>query len=62
MKGFSAWDKEGGPFYDADAVNIFVKTIQGKLPPQVQLHLLPCHINDPEFARALLDVLGDMTR
>jgi len=62
MKGFSAWDKEGGPFYDADAVNIFVKTIQGKLPPHVQLHLLPCHINDPEFARALLDVLGDMTR
>jgi len=62
MKGFSAWDKEGGPFYDADAVNVFVKTIQNKLPSQVQLHLLPCHINDPEFARALLDVLSDMTR
>jgi len=28
----------------------------------VQLHLLPCHINDPEFARALLDVLSGMTR
>jgi uncharacterized protein (UPF0261 family) len=62
MKGFSAWDKEGGPFYDADAINIFVRTIQSKLPSQIRLHLLPYHINDPEFSQALLDVLGNMTK
>jgi uncharacterized protein (UPF0261 family) len=62
MKGFSAWDKEGGPFYDANAVDVFVKTIQDKLPSRIQVHLLPCHINEPEFVRALLDVLGGMMK
>ena len=62
MKGFSAWDKEGGPFYDAEAVGIFAKTIQNKLPSRISLRLLPYHINDQEFASALLEVLGVITR
>ena len=55
MKGFSAFDREGGPFFDPSAVNAFVKTMQSKLPSSIPLHLVPYHINDPEFAHAVLE-------
>ena len=62
MKGFSAFDREGGPFYDPDAVNAFVKTIESKLPPSIPLQLVPFHINDPEFAHAVLEAHHGMMK
>jgi uncharacterized protein (UPF0261 family) len=62
MKGFSVLDRKDGPFYDPEGVNAFVESVKGALPPQVPLHLMPYHINDPEFARFLLEVLQDIMK
>jgi uncharacterized protein (UPF0261 family) len=60
VKGFSVWDRKDGPFYNPDGVDAFVKSLKDGLPSNVPLHLLPYHINDPEFARSLLEILHDM--
>ena len=62
LKGFSAWDVKGGIFYDHAAVDIFVGVTKRELPQGVGLHLLPFHINDAEFAKALVKIRGAMER
>ncbi|MBA4416494.1 MAG: UPF0261 family protein [Syntrophus sp. (in: bacteria)] len=60
VQGFSVWDKKDGPFYDPDGVDAFIKPLKSGLSSNMPLHLLPYHINDPEFARSLLEILYDM--
>ena len=57
MNGFSAFDSLEGPLYDPDAPQLFAQTLRQHLRDQKTVSLLPYHINDPEFARAILDVL-----
>jgi uncharacterized protein (UPF0261 family) len=57
MGGFSLWDTKGGPFYDPDAVNVFTKAMKEGLVRRDQLQMLPLHINDPEFADAVVSTL-----
>jgi len=57
MNGFSAFDSKEGPLYDPDAPQLFAQILQQHLHDQTTASLLPCHINDPEFAQAILDVL-----
>ena len=52
--GFSAFDRPGGPFYKPRAPEIFAQTFKEKLKKGIPLHILPFHINDPEFAQALI--------
>ena len=56
MKGFSQLDVEGGPFYDPDSVDAFAEGVQSRLSPDspVSLVELDHHINDLEFAEALV--------
>jgi uncharacterized protein (UPF0261 family) len=53
--GFSAFDRPGGPFHEPRAPKIFAQTIKKKLKVQIPLHILPFHINDPEFALAVIN-------
>jgi len=53
--GFSAFDRPGGPFHEPRAPKIFTQTIKKKLKAGIPLHILPFHINDPEFALAIID-------
>ncbi|RLA78228.1 MAG: UPF0261 family protein, partial [Deltaproteobacteria bacterium] len=54
LKGFSAWDKEGGPFYDPEADRAFVRALKEELDA-IELKEVDLHINDPEFARLLAE-------
>ncbi len=57
MGGFSAFDSEEGPLHDPEAPERFARSLKGRLSDTSRMHTLPCHINDPEFSAALLDVL-----
>ena len=57
QKGISALDAPGKPFYDPEAtvtlINELQKLIQTNEDRQVEVY--PYHINDPEFAKTLVD-------
>ncbi|TVU11241.1 hypothetical protein EJB05_44814 [Eragrostis curvula] len=62
QKGISALDALGMPFYDPEATS----TLLGELNTLIErtdireVKLLPYHINDPEFANALVDAFLSM--
>lgn len=57
MDGFSAFDAENGPLHDPEAPTLFAETLKNCLKEQSAMHCLPYHINDPEFAMALIQTL-----
>jgi len=62
MGGFSAFDCKEGPLYDPIARERFTATLKNTLNSESSLHLLSYHINDPEFAAALIEALEKLTR
>jgi uncharacterized protein (UPF0261 family) len=56
MKGVSALDQEGKPFFDPTADDALFTTLRSNFAPSDthKLIKLPHHINDPEFAKALV--------
>lgn len=56
LKGLSAFDSEHGPLYDPKALKIFSDGLRRKLNTMSFLHFVPYHINDPEFAQAVIRV------
>ena len=62
MKGFSAFDHPDGPLHDPAAPLLFVKMLEKNLDNQANLKTLPCHINDPEFARAIIEAQQKLIR
>lgn len=57
MRGFSGLDISGGPFRDPEAVDAFVEGVQSCLAPNVSVVKVDHHINEPEFAEALVKAL-----
>ena len=57
MKGFSGLDIENGPFHDPEAVEAFVEGVRSRRAPNVSVVEVDYHINQPEFAEALVDAL-----
>ena len=55
-KGIDEWDKEGGPFQDDAGLAAFADTIRESVGPPVDLLELDAHINDEEFATAVLGI------
>jgi uncharacterized protein (UPF0261 family) len=60
MGGFSAFDSEGGPLWNPEGRQVFLdhltKNISGS-----QVKIFDCHINDPEFAQAVLENIEELT-
>lgn len=52
LRGFSAYDAAGGPFFDPEADAAFVSALKGILHPRILLEEVEAHINDPAFAEA----------
>ncbi len=59
LKGVSAIDSEGGPFYDPAADEALFGALRENLAPNVELHELENNINDTEFALAMADRLEE---
>ncbi len=57
LRGVSAIDKIGGPFYSQEALNAYRSALKAALSPTVRLVELDAHINDEEFARAAASLL-----
>ncbi len=59
LKGVSAIDVEGGPFYDREADEALFGALRDSLSPNVEVHELDRDINDPEFANAMVAKLEE---
>lgn len=57
LRGFSSVDAEGKAFYDPEADNAFVKSLEKHLNSKIELIKCNNHINDPEFALKISDFM-----
>ena len=57
LGGFSVLDAQEGPLYDPDAPQLFADTMKDALRTDVQLLTPPYHVNDPDFAMAIVQSL-----
>lgn len=60
LKGVSAIDQEGQPFYLPEADKALFNSLRENIRPQVELIELDLHINDPEFSAAIANHLLKM--
>jgi uncharacterized protein (UPF0261 family) len=62
MKGVSALDQEGKPFFDRAADEALFTTLEANFTPSSKHKLikLPHHINDPEFAKAVVEAFREI--
>lgn len=58
-RGGNEWDRPGGPLSDAEGLAAFVEAVRAYCPPNVRLVEMDAHINDPEFAEAVLAVVDE---
>ncbi len=60
LGGFSAFDSSASPLEDKQARYVFRDALKSSLPSRIQVLESHCHINDPEFAKLVLDVMKEM--
>lgn len=59
-KGFSYPNHEGRPLYSPTGVRAFVRGLQRGIDPSIPVRVLPMHINDEQFAVAVVDEFEEM--
>ncbi len=57
LKGVSFIDREGQPFYNAEADAAFLKGLKSRLTDKVKLVEMDTDINDPQFAKKSVELL-----
>jgi uncharacterized protein (UPF0261 family) len=55
LLGFSAHDSEQGHLHDPSLPPVFAEHLQKVMPPNVPIIVLPCHINDEQFAQKIVE-------
>jgi uncharacterized protein (UPF0261 family) len=56
LRGIQEWDRPGQALHDPEGLAAFVDEVRRSVHPPVELVELDCHINDPEFAAAVLAI------
>ena len=62
LHGFSYPNHEGRPFYNPSGVAAFVKGLKGAINSAIPVQLLPLHVNDEAFARAVVEVFEGLLK
>lgn len=62
MRGFSAYDADGAPFFDPIADRAFVEELEHVLRADIPIMKIDAHINDPEVAALATDTLLQLAR
>ncbi len=62
LRGVSAMDKPGGPFYSQPALDAYRGALKESLDPAIRLVELDAHINDDAFAHAAAELLLESLR
>jgi uncharacterized protein (UPF0261 family) len=60
MRGFSAYDIAGGPFFNPSANDAFRDTLRERLAPRIRVEIVDAHINDPGCADLASNLLAGM--
>jgi uncharacterized protein (UPF0261 family) len=55
IKGFSSYNSKAGPFYHPKTPQYFSASLKKTLKKEIPLNILPHHINDIEFANAIVE-------
>ena len=56
LRGCHEWDRPDAPLHRPSGLRAFAETLKADLSSQVELHELDCHINDPLFCEAALQI------
>jgi uncharacterized protein (UPF0261 family) len=60
--GFSFYNRDGLHFRNLEADQAFVRTLKGKLKPEIEIRELDGHVNDSIFIEAILSIFEEMMR
>jgi uncharacterized protein (UPF0261 family) len=62
LKGWSSIDKPGSVLYDPEQDRTFINELRAHLKPETPLQIeeVDCNLEDPEFARALVESFDEM--
>ena len=60
LKGFSALDRPGAPFYYPEADNAFVSELKLRLPSNIKFVTVDAHINDGKFIDEVIRLWGEL--
>ncbi len=56
-KGFSSISVEGGPLYDPESDEAFIKTLKKSIDPSIKIYEVDTDVNSEEFAHAVVKAL-----
>lgn len=59
-KGFSSLSVEGGPLYDPEADETFTRSLREHLDPGIEIVEVEAHVNEPAFAREVVNSLEEL--
>jgi uncharacterized protein (UPF0261 family) len=62
LRGFSAWDREGGVFFNPSANKVFIDTLETMLNPRIMLKKIDAHINDIEFVNEVVSEFNSLVQ
>jgi uncharacterized protein (UPF0261 family) len=60
IKGFSSLSVEGGALHDPDSDQAFINEFKKQIDPEIEVIEVNTHINTPEFAKAVVDILKNI--
>jgi uncharacterized protein (UPF0261 family) len=59
-RGWSSLDREGSVLYAPEEDKVFVEELRRNLKPEIEIEELDCHLEDAEFALALVEAFVQM--
>ncbi len=61
-RGWSSLDREGSVLHAPEEDKVFVEELRRKLKPEIEIEELDCHLEDAEFALALVEAFVKMVQ